>query len=1239
MREIYDYEHEQDFGSQEEEDQLGHSRQALVKDAQGEQEAEVGWLPEEPTFPDPDAGQAAHVAARAQYGEPPTTLRNPEALSSALASGENHYYGMFGQIDADASPDPHERMLESIAKMGYGVGESQPFIDGNKRTARLLMEGTGRENGLAHVFPTGHDDEELADHLKGYGVRLCPTDDTQLDENGRCSSCGEIPQDGGRPRHTLQDTLGMLRQRHHQGGPNEYESPYPHDDHRQANILDPIHPGLDERVWDNPDDSAPMLKHDHAAWIANTVWQTLERAGYDGMGKWLSLVFTGSLTTYQYSDESDVDISLFVNTANFPEWSRAEMIGVMIEHCDGLTMPGTPFPLQCFVVPPEIKREDLYKPGLRSGWDLGAKEWIVPPDPERVHDVEAEMNASYTLALENADKMERLLRFEPNKAIMFWHQIHKRRKRDHQAGRGDYCLAPETKVLTSSYEWKPIAELVVGEALVGFDEEVQGQSRDGTTRGLQRGFRRTFVESTEIKRLPAFQIGTDKTTPIVASANHLWLVRLKKQVVGWKATSELRAGDEIIYFGDPWAAPVDPVEAAYLAGLVDGEGHITKLGRLSFAQKRGLVMERGKQALDVLGFRYGETHTEDQTGQYDLAAHVQLYGGVAATMRFLYQVPTVRLRTQQPDFWIGRQISPKGRYLEADKCVARIESVEDIGEAEVVALTTSTRTLIAEGLYSHNSDSNVTYKMLSNRGLFPKISEISGEYIAKAAKVPDPAIQPLFGPQYQKQVQDLQDEADSRFKQTRPGDPSAFAWMKQPDYQRDGLEQEHLTKAEYPGWDQYYYHIAPTEARARMQAHGIQTADPTLGETSMSVGRTPEELQAWVDANGRDALPTGAYLFNHPGRALRYRTGLSGNHDVWRVPKDSVSEVKKDPDMSSEVFSPHPVSDVELWHPYWPEARVATSSPQQILDQNAGQDLAGLPSRVNIPGVGKTQWHSHGGIQALAQDYMSQAGLPYQPPTTYKRVNPQTGAQIAEAYEQMPHASNDPDVRASYDALIRETKAQYDHATNNGYQFEFYPEQDPYPDSPRQAILDLHHNQHMYVYPTHDGYGSSDDVAQDHPLLGDSGVRWNEQPVTHNDLFRAVHDFYGHAKEGVGFRADGEDNAWQAHSAMFSPEARSAMTAETRGQNSWVNFGPHGTHNQTADAQTTVFAPQKAGVLPSWTMNPDIHDQQPTPVTAHDHHEEEDKEKPLHEVNHTHKGKGKDNRSKGVPQISEDSGE
>jgi hypothetical protein len=99
----------------------------------------------------------------------------------------------------------------------------------------------------------------------------------------------------------------------------------------------------------------------------------------------------------------------------------------------------------------------------------------------------------------------------------------------------------------------------------------------------------------------------------------------------------------------------------------------------------------------------------------------------------------------------------------------------------------------------------------------------------------------------------------------------------------------------------------------------------------------------------------------------------------------------------------------------------------------------------------------------------------------------------------------------------------------------------------------------MWVFKTDDGFGSDDTIdVSDNPMLGLTDIYIGGHQLRANDVFRIVHDYFGHVKDGHGFRAKGEEGAWQAHSQMYSPLARRAMTTETRGQNSWVNYGPNG---------------------------------------------------------------------------------
>jgi hypothetical protein len=74
--------------------------------------------------------------------------------------------------------------------------------------------------------------------------------------------------------------------------------------------------------------------------------------------------------------------------------------------------------------------------------------------------------------------------------------------------------------------------------------------------------------------------------------------------------------------------------------------------------------------------------------------------------------------------------------------------------------------------------------------------------------------------------------------------------------------------------------------------------------------------------------------------------------------------------------------------------------------------------------------------------------------------------------------------------------------------------------------------------------------------VGESGIKIAGYPLIFNDVFRAVHDYFGHALYGNEFGPLGEELAWRVHSRMFTAAAVPALTTETRGQNCWVNFGP-----------------------------------------------------------------------------------
>ena len=238
-------------------------------------------------------------------------------------------------------------------------------------------------------------------------------------------------------------------------------------------------------------------------------------------------------------------------------------------------------------------------------------------------------------------------------------------------------------------------------------------------------------------------------------------------------------------------------------------------------------------------------------------------------------------------------------------------------------------------------------------------------------------------------------------------------------------------------------------------------------------------------------------------------------------------------------------------------------------------------------------------IVDVAQRYAASRGIEFKRQAEYADVDPDRAARIADAYQTMVHDPQNPAVADAYKQLIEQTTAQYQMLVDAGYQFYFFDqENDPYADqpggfaNPYNAVRDLRANKRMAVFPSESGFGSgaTDIDVSDNPLLADTGLQWafgtpdgTLKRVTANDLFRAVHDAMGHSIEGAGFRARGEENAWQAHVRLFTGSAIGAMTSETRGQNSWLNFGPFGEKNKAAKVEDTTFADQKVGLMPSFT--------------------------------------------------------
>lgn len=245
-------------------------------------------------------------------------------------------------------------------------------------------------------------------------------------------------------------------------------------------------------------------------------------------------------------------------------------------------------------------------------------------------------------------------------------------------------------------------------------------------------------------------------------------------------------------------------------------------------------------------------------------------------------------------------------------------------------------------------------------------------------------------------------------------------------------------------------------------------------------------------------------------------------------------------------------------------------------------------------------------VTQAAEKYAKANGINYVRQSRYitkDRFDTAFAQRLAEAYQQMEHAPSDPAVAAAYAEAMRQTRAQYDALVAEGIEFYFLDPASEYARSPFNAMRELRDSSRMGVFSTVQGFGSNatEINVDDNPMLADTGLTWkdadgNDVPVLANDLFRAVHDAFGHGLEGAGFRYDGEENAWQAHVRLYTGTAVGAVTSETRGQNSWVNFGPFGEKNRSASPEDTVYADQKTGLMPEWTWTTNVIDGETKPA-------------------------------------------
>lgn len=231
----------------------------------------------------------------------------------------------------------------------------------------------------------------------------------------------------------------------------------------------------------------------------------------------------------------------------------------------------------------------------------------------------------------------------------------------------------------------------------------------------------------------------------------------------------------------------------------------------------------------------------------------------------------------------------------------------------------------------------------------------------------------------------------------------------------------------------------------------------------------------------------------------------------------------------------------------WLEKRTEALSADELGRRTSAADKLAEPANKDI--------------QAVADRYLKRAALPPAPRFATVEVDQQAASDIADLYRRAKSRPDDPRVRAAYDALNKETEAQWRTVSRNVKVERWTGAGEPYSNT-AEMRTDILNNKHLYVAE-----------GPAHPLMTP------EQSFR----FRAVHDYFGYALNGYDRTARGAENAWLAHSQMYSKQARGAMTTETRARNSFAaaaDAAPgKATNEALAAAQGKSFAPDTGAAL------------------------------------------------------------
>ena len=260
------------------------------------------------------------------------------------------------------------------------------------------------------------------------------------------------------------------------------------------------------------------------------------------------------------------------------------------------------------------------------------------------------------------------------------------------------CHTPDARLLTRDLRWVPAGDLKAGDELWGLDEN-RSELITATGRETARKFRSSTVISSFRAMKECVRVCLKNGESFVCTVDHPWLsyggnIRCGKNLE-WTMAKDLMSRPKLVRTFMPWTADTS-YEAGWLAGMMDGEGHI-KYGKqipggVGLTQAVGLTADK---MIQIAG-KYGDfTTTVRRPENPNHKDQVRIYsrGGFAAAAAILGTVRPERLI---------EKFDLTGGIVQAN-FEAEVIKIEPAGMQEVQSIETSSRTYFAEGFASHNT--------------------------------------------------------------------------------------------------------------------------------------------------------------------------------------------------------------------------------------------------------------------------------------------------------------------------------------------------------------------------------------------------------------------------------------------------------------------------------------------------------------------------------------------------------